>query len=113
MRHQDQVAEVRKLLRHLETRPTPMADKVYRNPISDYTCAQQAALERKVFFRSDGIERGFYSGAQDHCVRTQRTRAAALSLGHQIRVGVWFGAISRRDANVEVMSAYDWLGLTI
>lgn len=58
MRHQDQVAEVRKLLRHLETRTTAMADEVYRNPVGDYTCAQQVALEREVFFRRGPINIG-------------------------------------------------------
>jgi hypothetical protein len=46
MRQQNQVAEVRKLLSHLDTRTTAMADKIYRNPVSTYTCPQQAALER-------------------------------------------------------------------
>ena len=42
MRHQDQVAEARKLLSYLDTRTTAMADSIYRNPVSDYTCPQQA-----------------------------------------------------------------------
>jgi phenylpropionate dioxygenase-like ring-hydroxylating dioxygenase large terminal subunit len=58
MRHQDQVAELRKLLSYLETRTTAMADEVYRNPVGDYTCAQQAALEREVFFRRGPINLG-------------------------------------------------------
>jgi hypothetical protein len=47
MRHQDQVAEIRKLLSHLEGRTTAVADSVYGNPVSDYICPQQAALERE------------------------------------------------------------------
>src|SRR5215469_1755760 len=58
MRHQDQVAELRKILTYLETRTTAMADEVYRNPVSDYTCAQQAALEREMFLRRGAINVG-------------------------------------------------------
>jgi hypothetical protein len=52
MRHQDQVAEIHKLLSHLETRTTAMADSVYRNPVSDYICPEQAAFERETFSRN-------------------------------------------------------------
>jgi len=58
MRHEDQVAQVRKLLSYLETRTTAISDEVYRNPVSDYTCPQQAALEREVFFRRGPINVG-------------------------------------------------------
>ena len=58
MRHQDQVAEIHKLLSHLETRTTAMADSVYRNPLSDYICLEQAALERETFFRRGPIAIG-------------------------------------------------------
>ena len=58
MRHQDQVAEARKLLSYLDTRTTAMADSVYRNPVSDYTCPRQAVLEREVLFRRGPINIG-------------------------------------------------------
>jgi nitrite reductase/ring-hydroxylating ferredoxin subunit len=58
MRHQDQVAEARKLLYYLDTRTTAMADAVYRNPVTDYTCPRQAALEREAFFRRGPINIG-------------------------------------------------------
>jgi phenylpropionate dioxygenase-like ring-hydroxylating dioxygenase large terminal subunit len=58
MRHQDQVAEAHKLLSHLETRTTAMADGVYRNPVADYTCPRQGALEREAFFRHGPINIG-------------------------------------------------------
>ena len=58
MRHQDQVAEARKLLSYLDTRTTAMADSVYRNPVSNYTCPRQAALEREMFFRRGPINIG-------------------------------------------------------
>ncbi len=58
MRHQDQVAEAHKLLSYLETRTTAMADGVYRNPVTDYTCLKQAALEREAFFRRGPVNIG-------------------------------------------------------
>jgi len=51
MRHQDQITQACKLLSYLDTRTTAMADSIYRKPISDYTCPQQAARGREVFFR--------------------------------------------------------------
>jgi phenylpropionate dioxygenase-like ring-hydroxylating dioxygenase large terminal subunit len=58
MRRQDQIAEARKLLAHLDDRTTALADGVYRNPVSDYTCPQQGAREREVFFRDGPINIG-------------------------------------------------------
>jgi phenylpropionate dioxygenase-like ring-hydroxylating dioxygenase large terminal subunit len=51
MLHQDQVEQARKLLAHLHGRSTALAESVYRNPVSDYTCPEQAARERALFFR--------------------------------------------------------------
>ena len=58
MRHQDQVAEAGKLLSYLDTRTTAMADSVYRNPVSDYTCPRQAGIEREFLFRRGPINIG-------------------------------------------------------
>jgi hypothetical protein len=58
MRQQDPVAEAGKLLSYLDTRTTAMADSIYRNPVSDYTCRRRAALEREVFFRRGAINIG-------------------------------------------------------
>lgn len=58
MRHHEQVAEAHKLLSYLDTRTTAMADTVYRNPVTDYTCPQQAALEREAFFRRGPVAIG-------------------------------------------------------
>jgi len=51
MLHQDQVEQARKLLAHLQGRTTALAEGVYRNVVSDYTCPEQAARERDLFFR--------------------------------------------------------------
>ena len=58
MRHQDQVAEARKLLSYLDTRTTAMAESVYRNPVSDYSCLRQAGIEREFLFRRGPINIG-------------------------------------------------------
>src|SRR6266705_676670 len=58
MRREDQIVEARKLLAHLKDRTTALADGVYRNPVTDYTCPNQAARERELFFRSGPINIG-------------------------------------------------------
>jgi len=50
MRREDQIAEARKLLDHLQNHTTALADDVYRNPVAGYTCERQAARERELFF---------------------------------------------------------------
>jgi phenylpropionate dioxygenase-like ring-hydroxylating dioxygenase large terminal subunit len=52
MRHQDQVAVGQTLLRYLDEKCTAMAEHVYANEVSDYTCPKQAAAEKQLFFRS-------------------------------------------------------------
>lgn len=58
MRRQDQLAEARKLLSHIDNRTTALADGVYRNPVTDYTCPRQAARERAIFFEGAPINIG-------------------------------------------------------
>src|SRR5438132_5834210 len=58
MRREEQIAEARKLLRHLDDRTTALADSVYRNPVTDYTCPEQAAREFGLFFRDGPINIG-------------------------------------------------------
>src|SRR5579884_571697 len=59
MRREDQVSEARKLLAHLDARTTASAGDIYRNPVADYTCTQQAARERDRLFRDAAINVGF------------------------------------------------------
>src|SRR4051812_11565297 len=58
MRREDQIAEAKALLDHLKNRTTALADGIYRNPVADYTCPQQAARERDLFFRNGPINIG-------------------------------------------------------
>lgn len=58
MRHEDQVAIGQTLLRYLDEKTTAMADDVYANVVSDYTCPKQAAAEQEMFFRNGPINIG-------------------------------------------------------
>ena len=51
MQRAEQVNQARKLLGYLQSRTTAMAEHVYRNPVTDYTCPRQLAQERDLFFR--------------------------------------------------------------
>jgi phenylpropionate dioxygenase-like ring-hydroxylating dioxygenase large terminal subunit len=58
MRRQEQIAEARKLLAHLDHRTTALAGGIYRNPVIDYTDPEQAAQEHRLFFRDGPINIG-------------------------------------------------------
>jgi len=58
MRRQEQIAEAKKLLGHLDQRTTALADAIYRNPVTDYTSAEQLERERELFFRQGPINIG-------------------------------------------------------
>src|SRR4051794_14153910 len=58
MRRQDQIAEARKLLAHIDNRTTALADGIYRNPVADYTCPRQAARERALLFEDKPLNIG-------------------------------------------------------
>ena len=58
MRREVQIAEARKLLGYLKNRTTAVADSVYRNPVTDYTCPKQAERERELFFRKGAFNVG-------------------------------------------------------
>jgi phenylpropionate dioxygenase-like ring-hydroxylating dioxygenase large terminal subunit len=47
----DQREQARKLFGYLDTQTTANADSVYRNEVDDYTCRNQFARERELFFR--------------------------------------------------------------
>ena len=58
MRHEDQIAVGKALLRHLDEKTTAMAGDVYANNTSDYTCPKQAASEKETFFRNGAVNIG-------------------------------------------------------
>lgn len=51
MRHEDQVAMIRRIFDHVESGTTTYADGIYRNPISNYTAAERLEREREALFR--------------------------------------------------------------
>ena len=54
MRRQDQIAEARKLLAHLDNRTTALADGIYRNPVTDYTCPRAGRARARSCSSQDG-----------------------------------------------------------
>ena len=58
MRREDQIVEARKLMTYLKNRTTALAEGIYRNPVSDYTCPKQAERERELFFRKGAFNVG-------------------------------------------------------
>lgn len=58
MLRQDQLEQGRKLLGYLDSGTTAMADEIYLNPVIDYTCRNQFARERDLFFRRGPLNVG-------------------------------------------------------
>lgn len=51
MEHRLQIELGREMFSALQERRTSLAETIYQNPISDYVCAEQAALEQQRLFR--------------------------------------------------------------
>lgn len=51
MKHEDQVAQGRRLLGYLDEKTTAMANDIYADNVSDYVSPEQAVLEKEQFFR--------------------------------------------------------------
>ncbi len=51
MEHATQVAQIRRIFAYMDSQTTTMADDVYLNDVTDYTCADQLAVERRKLFR--------------------------------------------------------------
>lgn len=58
MKHEDQVAQGRRLLCYLDEKTTAMANDIYANNVNDYVCPRQAAAEKEQFFRKGPISIG-------------------------------------------------------
>lgn len=52
MQHREQVALAKRLLDFIDTKSTQLMDEVYRQPVREYTCPEQAAREYARFFRA-------------------------------------------------------------
>ena len=51
MEHATQVALTKRVIDFVDRNTTELADAVYLNPVSTYTCPQQAERERELLFR--------------------------------------------------------------
>ncbi len=51
MQHATQVEQIRRIFAYMASQTTTMADEVYLNTVTDYTCADQLAAERRKLFR--------------------------------------------------------------
>jgi len=51
MKHDAQVDQIHKIFGYLDTGTTSLADDVYTNEVSDYTCSRQASREVETLFR--------------------------------------------------------------
>jgi phenylpropionate dioxygenase-like ring-hydroxylating dioxygenase large terminal subunit len=58
MQHLAQVDLGHRFFAQLDARSSALAPGLYRNPVSDYTCPQQAALEAQLFFREHPLVMG-------------------------------------------------------
>lgn len=59
MRHEDQIAMIHRLFRHIDDGTTSYADHMGHNPVSSYTCADRLTRERKALFRDTPLLVGF------------------------------------------------------
>ena len=59
MERTDQIENLRMLRDCLDAKTTVMADAIYRNPVSQYTCPEMLARERTKLFRSHPLHLGF------------------------------------------------------
>ena len=58
MQQGTQIELTRKILHMLDSKTTQLADDIYRNPVTDYTCRQQFAKERERLFRRSPLFMG-------------------------------------------------------
>ena len=58
MQHAEQVRQGKIILDFMQRKTTAMVDAVYRNPVDDYICRDQAARERQHLFRHYPINLG-------------------------------------------------------
>jgi phenylpropionate dioxygenase-like ring-hydroxylating dioxygenase large terminal subunit len=103
MQRQDQIVEARKLLDHLANRTTALADGIYRNPVTDYTCPQQAQRERELFFRKGAFNVGLSAllpKPGDWMTHDYSGVPILLSRGHDGKLGAFLNVCRHRGARV-------------
>ena len=53
MQHREQIALGTTLLDYIDHKTTATCERIYRQPVAEYTCRRQAAVEKEIFFRDD------------------------------------------------------------
>jgi phenylpropionate dioxygenase-like ring-hydroxylating dioxygenase large terminal subunit len=103
MRREDQIVEARKLLGHLDKRTTAMADTIYRNPVTDYTCETQAERERDLFFRKGAFNVGLSAllpNPGDWMTHDYAGVPILLTRGQDGKLGAFLNVCRHRGARV-------------
>jgi phenylpropionate dioxygenase-like ring-hydroxylating dioxygenase large terminal subunit len=103
MHRQDQIVEARKLLGYLANRTTALADGIYRNPVTDYICPQQAARERELFFRHGAFNVGLSAllpNPGDWMTHDYSGVPILLSRGRDGKLGAFLNVCRHRGARV-------------
>ncbi|HZK88655.1 MAG TPA: SRPBCC family protein [Stellaceae bacterium] len=103
MRREDQIVEARKLLVYLSNRTTALADGIYRNPVTDYTCAKQAERERELFFRKGAFNVGLSAllpNPGDWMTHDYAGVPILLARGRDGKLGAFLNVCRHRGARV-------------
>ncbi|HWD58718.1 MAG TPA: SRPBCC family protein [Stellaceae bacterium] len=103
MRREDQIVEARRLLDYLDNRTTALAETVYRNPVTDYTCDKQAAAERDVFFRKGAFNVGLSAllpNPGDWMTHDYSGVPILLSRDHAGKLGAFLNVCRHRGARL-------------
>jgi phenylpropionate dioxygenase-like ring-hydroxylating dioxygenase large terminal subunit len=103
MQHLAQVELGRRFFAQLDERSTALAPGLYRNPVSDYTCEKQAALEAQVFFRDYPLVMGLSGDLPkpgDYLTSDLTGRPILLVRGDDGRVNAFLNVCRHRGAKV-------------
>lgn len=103
MRREDQIVEARRLLSYLDQRTTALADDIYRNPVTDYTCAKQATVERELFFRKGALNVGLSAllpNPGDWMTHDYSGVPILLARGQDGKLGAFLNVCRHRGARV-------------
>jgi phenylpropionate dioxygenase-like ring-hydroxylating dioxygenase large terminal subunit len=103
MRREDQIVEARKLLDFISNRTTALAEDIYRNPVTDYTCDKQAERERGLFFRKGAFNVGLSAllpNPGDWMTHDYAGVPILLARGNDGRMGAFLNVCRHRGARV-------------
>lgn len=103
MRHEDQVAMIHRLFRHIDAGTTSYTDETGANPVSSYTCADRLGRERRTLFRDSPLLVGFsgrVAKAGDYVVEEIDGRSILITRDREGAVHAFHNVCSHRAAPV-------------